>query len=104
MGMIRRPKPKLMYVPWDADALVDALFETDDLYQARVLAKALAVKMLDDTKAGQPPVKYLKENKVEERAQEKTLTDALMQQWMRPLLESMGGEESYSLRAKCLES
>lgn len=104
MGMIRRPKAKLMYVPWDTESLADALFETEDLYQARLLAKALAVKMLDETKASQPPVKYLKENKVEELAQEKTLTDALMQQWMRPLMEAIGGEEPYSLRAKYLES
>jgi hypothetical protein len=101
--MIKRAKPKLMYVPWNADALVDALFETEDLAQARVLAKALAIKMVDDTKAGRSQVTYLKEHRVEAQAQEKTLTEALMQQWMRPLMEALSGEECCSPMPKYLE-
>lgn len=102
--MIKRAKSKLMYVPWDADALADALFDTEDLFQAQVLAKALAIKIVGDTKAANLQVNYLKENKVETRAQEKTLTDALMQEWMRPLIEAVSAEESYSPMAKYLES
>jgi len=92
--MVKRPKAKLMYVPWDAGALADALFETDDFAQARVLARALAIKMVDDTKAERAPVSYLKQNEPEERAQEKALTEALMRQWMRPLMEPVTGEET----------
>jgi hypothetical protein len=91
--MIKRPKAKLMYVPWDASALADALFETQDFAQARVLAKALAMKMVDDTKAEKAPVSYLNANQAEEQAQAKTLTEALMRQWMRPLMEPITGEE-----------
>lgn len=102
--MVKRTRSKLMYVPWDADALADALFDTEDLFQARVLAKALAIKIVDDTKAGKPQTKCLKENKVEARAQERVLTDALMQEWMRPLFESLSREESYPPMARYLES
>jgi hypothetical protein len=83
-----------MYVPWDTGALADALFETEDFAQARVLARALAMKMVDDTKAERAPISYLKQNQTEERAQEKALTEALMRQWMRPLIEPITGEES----------
>jgi hypothetical protein len=102
--MVKRTRSKLMYVPWDADALADALFDTEDLFQARVLAKALAIKIVDDTKTGKPQAKCLKGNKVEARAQQRVLTDALMQEWMRPLFESLSKEESYSPMAKYLES
>ncbi len=91
--MVKRAKAKLMYVPWDAGALADALFGTEDFAQARVLAKALAMKMVDDTKADKAPISYLKVNQAEEQAQEKTLTEALMRQWMRPLMEPITGEE-----------
>jgi len=102
--MVKRAKSKLMYVPWDADALADALFGTEDLFQAQVLAKALAVKIVCETRAGNPPAEHLKLNKVEERAQEKTLTDALMQQWMRPLIEAVSSEDLYPSMVKYLES
>ena len=96
--MMKRTKPKLMYVPWDADALADALFETEDLAQARVLAKALATKMVDDTRLGKPQVDCLKESMVEAQAQEKTLTEALLQSWMRPIAEAISAEEpSYQM-------
>lgn len=101
--MVKRSRPKLMYVPWDADALADALFGTEDLAQARVLAKALATKMVDDTRLGKPQVNYPTENKVEAQAQEKTLTEALMQQWMRPLFEAMSGEEPSAQVSRYLE-
>lgn len=91
--MVKRAKAKLMYVPWDAGALADALFGTEDFAQARVLAKALAMKMVDDTKADKAPISYLNVNQAEEQAQEKTLTEALMRQWMRPLMEPITGEE-----------
>ena len=102
--MIKRAKSKLMYVPWDADALADALFETEDLFQAQVLAKALAVKIVCETRAGNPLAEHLKPNKVEERAQETTLTDALMQQWKRPLIEAVSSEDLYSPMVKYPES
>lgn len=99
--MIKRAK--VMYVPWDADALADALFETEDLVQARILAKALAIKVVDDTQSGKLQAKYLKENQVEAQAQEKTLAEALMQQWMRPLYEAVSGEEVFAPMPKYLE-
>jgi len=101
--MMKRTKPKLMYVPWDADALADALFETEDLAQARVLAKALATKMVDDTRLGKSQAEYLREHKVEAQAQEKTLTEALLQSWMRPLAEAIAAEESCYPMCRYLE-
>lgn len=99
--MIKRAK--VMYVPWDADTLADALFETDDMAQAQVLAKALAIKVVDDTQSGKFQDKSLKENQVEAKAQEKTLAEALMQQWMRPLYEAVSGDELLAPARKYLE-
>ncbi|HYK34800.1 hypothetical protein [Alloacidobacterium sp.] len=101
MGMIKRSR--VMYVPWDADALADALFDTEDLVQARILAKALAIKVVDDTQSDKLEAKYLKENQVEALAQEKTLAEALMQQWMRPLLEAAREGEPSDISPRYLE-
>lgn len=102
--MIRRAKPKLMFVPWNADALADALFETEDFAQAQFLARALAIKMLDETKAGNVQAVCPEQNKVEERAQEKTLAEALLRQWMRPLLEQLSEEGPLGLTNRYQES
>lgn len=99
--MIKRAR--VMYVPWDADALADALFDTEDLVQARILAKALAIKVVDDTQSDKLEAKYLKENQVEALAQEKTLAEALMQQWMRPLFEATREGEPSDLSPRFLE-
>jgi len=93
-----------MYVPWNADALADALFETEDFAQAQFLARALAIKMLDETKTADPQALVPKQNKVQERAQEKTLAEALLRQWMRPLLDQASGDGPLALLARYQES
>lgn len=95
--MIKRAR--VMYVPWDADALADALFETEDLVQARILAKALAIKVVVDTQSDKLNAKI----QVEALAQEKTLAEALMQQWMRPLFEAAREGEPSDLSPWYLE-
>jgi hypothetical protein len=75
---------KLIRVQWDADALAKALSTTESEAQAWVLARALVIKLIEDTKADEIQARYLNENKAEEQAQVKTLTEALMRRWMRP--------------------
>ncbi|QNI33728.1 hypothetical protein H7849_07350 [Alloacidobacterium dinghuense] len=81
--MIKRADDKPVCVPWDADALEDALAQTKDEAEAWILARALVIRLIEDTKADAIQAKHLNENQAEVRDQVKAMTETLMRKWMR---------------------
>ena len=82
--MAKRVKPKRIQVHWDAVALARALSKTECEAHAWILARALGTKLIDDTKADEIQARFFEENKLEEQAQIRSLTESLMRRWMRP--------------------
>jgi len=86
--MAKRAKAKRIQVQiqvqWNAVALAKALSKTENEAQAWILARALAAKLIDDTKADEIQARFFEDNKAEEQAQLRLLTESLMRRWMRP--------------------
>lgn len=82
--MAKRAKTKRLHVEWNAVALAKALSKTENEAQAWILARALGVKLIDDTKADETQARFFRENHAEEQLQIQALTEALMRRWMRP--------------------
>lgn len=82
--MAKRAKAKRIQVQWNAVALAKALSKTENEAQAWILSRALAIKLIDDTKADEIQAQFFEDNKAEEQTQLRLLSESLMRRWMRP--------------------